>query len=217
MPINNDASLVLYHHPFTRAGTALIMLEEANCEYALRYVDLSKGEHKQADRLTDNPMGKVPILVDDGQVVTESAAIGLYLADRYAPGVLAPALNNPARGSYFRWACFAPSVLEPAAYAESKKWDVTASSAGWGRYADVLDTISAALAQNPSGPWLLGEKFLMSDVILGATLQFLIMFKMVEVRPEFTAYVEALAARPAVIRAKAINEAVIAQQGLGRK
>ena len=44
---------------------------------------------------------------------TEVAAIGLYLADRYAAGRLAPTLDDPARGTYFRWALFAPSVIEP--------------------------------------------------------------------------------------------------------
>ncbi|WP_437951466.1 glutathione S-transferase N-terminal domain-containing protein [Sorangium sp. So ce296] len=39
-------------------------------------------------------MGKLPLLVDGGTVVTESAAIGLYLADRYAPGRLAPKLER---------------------------------------------------------------------------------------------------------------------------
>jgi glutathione S-transferase len=44
-----------------------------------------------------NPMGKLPILVDGDAVVTESAAIGLYLADRHSLGRLAPAPDDPAR------------------------------------------------------------------------------------------------------------------------
>jgi len=52
-----------------------------------------------------NPMGKLPILIDGEQVVTEVAAIGLYLADRYALCRLAPAPDDPKRGTYLRWHC----------------------------------------------------------------------------------------------------------------
>ena len=63
-------------------------------------------------------MGKLPTLVDGDLVVTEAAAIALYLADRYAPGRLAPALDDPRRGTYLRWSFFAPSVIEPAVMAK---------------------------------------------------------------------------------------------------
>jgi glutathione S-transferase len=49
-----------------------------------------------------NPIGTLPVITDGEAVVSESAAVGLYLADRYAPGTLAPALDDPARGTYFR-------------------------------------------------------------------------------------------------------------------
>src|SRR5262245_15446272 len=106
-------SLVLYHHPFTRAANVVWMLEEVGAPYELRYGEIGKAAHKAPEILALNPMGKLPILVEDGVVVTESAAIGLYLGDRHASGRLAPRLEDPARRTYLRWSLFAPSVIEP--------------------------------------------------------------------------------------------------------
>ncbi len=82
-------SIVLYHHPFSRAAGVLWMLEEVGVAHELRFVDIMAGAQKAPEILALNPMGKLPILTDGKQVVTEAAAIGLYLADRYASGSLA--------------------------------------------------------------------------------------------------------------------------------
>ena len=106
-------AIVLYHHPYSRAAGVLWMLEEVGVEYELRHTDILTGAHKAPAIVALNAMGKLPTLTDGDVVVTEVAAIGLYLADRYASGRLAPALDDPARGTYFRWSLFAPSVIEP--------------------------------------------------------------------------------------------------------
>ena len=105
-------SLVLHYHPYSRAANVVWMLEELGVPYALQYVDLMAGEHRTPAFRAINPMGKLPTLVDGGTVVTESAAIGLYLADRYAYGTLAPRVDDPQRAAYLRWSLFAPSVIE---------------------------------------------------------------------------------------------------------
>ncbi len=206
-------SIVLYHHPFSRAATVLWMLEELGTGYELRYVDFQKGEHKSPEILALNPMGKLPILVDGDVVVTETAAIGLYLADRHAPGRLAPALEDAKRGTYLRWSLFAPSVIEPGVLAKAAGWEYKPGQAGWGEHDAMLAAMEHALS---AGPFLLGETFSMADVIFGATVRFMLTFKMLEPRPAFTAYAERLAARPAVQRAEERNQAVIAERGLAR-
>ena len=95
------------------------MLEEVGVDYELRWVDIMAGAQKTPEFLKLNPMGKLPVLLDGEAVVTESAAIAVYLGDRYASGRLAPALDDPARGTFLRWAFFSPSVLEPAAAARA--------------------------------------------------------------------------------------------------
>ncbi len=205
-------SITLYHHPFSRAAGTVWMLEEVGVPYELRFVDLMKGAHKAPEILALNPMGKLPILTDGDLVVTESAAIGLYLADRYAPGRLAPPLDDPRRGTYLRWSFFSPSVIEPAAMAKGAGWSVKASQAGWGNYDDVLNTMTHALEGRD---FLLGDQFSMADVIFGGTLRFMLGFKMIEPRDVFTTYAERLAQRPALQAADAKNAAVREAHGLG--
>lgn len=205
--------IVLYHHPFTRAANVVWMLEEVGVPYDVRFVDLTKGAHKAPEVLALNPMGKLPILTDGDAVITESAAIGLYLADRYAAGRLAPAVDDPKRGTYLRWSLFAPSVIEPGSLAKAAKWDFKPGQAGWGDHEAMLSTISAAIG---TGPWLLGDTFTMADVIFGGTVRYMLRFGMLEPRPEFTAYAERLAARPALQKSDARNTEIVEANGLKR-
>jgi glutathione S-transferase len=205
-------SIALYHHPYSRAAGTVWMLEEVGVEYELRFVDIMTGAHKAPAIIELNPMGKVPILVDGETVVTESAAIGIYLADRYASGRLAPALDDPARGTFLRWSFFSPSVIEPGAMARMAGWDVKASQAGWGTHDAMVAAMESALAR---GPFLLGEKFSMADVIFGGTLSYMLTVKMLEPTSAFTGYAERLNARPALQRAEARNAEIAKQHGLG--
>lgn len=203
--------ITLYHHPFSRAAGTIWALEEIGEPYALEFVDMPKGGHKAPAILAINPMGKLPILTDGDLVVTEAAAISLYLADRYAPGRLAPRLDDPERATYLRWSLFAPSVIEPGCLARLGKWEFKAGQAGWGDYDSMLKAIESAL---DGRDFILGETFSMADVILGGTLRFMLRFKMIEPRPLFTAYTARLDQRPALQRADARNAAVVAERGL---
>ncbi len=204
-------SVVLYHHPYSRAATVVWMLEEVGVPYELRFVDIMTGAHKAPALVALNPMGKLPILTDGDAVVTEVAAIGLYLADRYAYGRLAPKVDDPARATYLRWSLFAPSVIEPGAMAKLLGWDFKPSQAGWGTHEAMLAAMEHALAGKD---FLLGDAFSMADVIFGGTLRYMLQFQMLEARPAFAAYSERLAARPALQRADARNSAIRDEHGL---
>jgi len=206
-------ALVLYHHPFSRAANVIWTLEEVGVPYELRYVDLMAGAHKAPEILALNPMGKLPILTDGEIVVTEVAAIALYLGDRYAYGRLAPRVDDPERGTYLRWSLFAPSVIEPGSMAKAAGWAFKESSAGWGSYEAMLASMESAIAGRD---FVLGDTFSMADVVFGGTLRYMLAFKMVEPRPAFAAYAERLTARPAWQRAEARNAAVREEHGLAR-
>lgn len=207
-------SIVLYHHPFSRAAGTVWMLEEIGVPYEIRHVDILKGAQKAPEILALNPMGKLPILTDGEVVVTEAAAIGLYLADRYAYGTLAPRVDDPARATYLRWSLFAPSVVEPGSMAKAAGWPVKESQAGWGSHQAMLSAMESALAGRS---FLLGDTFSMADVIFGGTLRYMLMVKMLEPRASFTAYTERLAARPALQRADARNAAIRDEHGLNQR
>jgi glutathione S-transferase len=201
----------LYHHPFSRAAGVVWGLEELGQPYQLEFVDLMTGAHKAPGFLELNPMGKLPTLVDGDVVVTECAAIQLYLADRYALGTLAPAVDDPRRGTYLRWSLFAPSVIEPGSMARAQKWDFKPTQAGWGDYDAMVAAVSGAVA---TGPYLLGEQFSMADVVFGGTVRYVTMFGMMTPTPEISAYLERLVARPALQRADDKNKQVMAERGL---
>jgi glutathione S-transferase len=205
------SNIILHHHPFSRASNVVWMLEEVGQPYQLKYVDFAAGEQRTPEFRRINPMGKLPTLVDGDTTVTEAAAIGLYLADRYAYGTLAPRVDDPARGTYLRWSLFAPSVIEPGVLARAAKWEFRSSQAGWGDYEAMLDTIERAIG---NGPWLLGDRFSMADVIFGGTVRYMLMVKTLDPRPAFVAYSERLAARPAYKSAQAKNDAVVKERGL---
>lgn len=203
--------VVLHHHPFSRAAGTVWQLEEVGVPYELKFVDILSGGQKGADFTTINKMGKIPTLVDGDAVVTEGAAIGIYLADRYAAGKLAPKLDDPARGTYLRWSFFAPSVIEPGLLAKASGWTCKESSVGWGNYDAMIAAMESAIAGKD---FILGKTFSMADCIFGGTLRYMLMVKMLEERPAFMAYAERLSARPALQRADAKNAAVMAEHGL---
>ena len=205
-------TLTLLHHPYSRAATAVWMLEEVGQPYELRWVDMFAGAHKAPDILALNPMGKLPILLDGDIVVTEGAAIALYLGDRYAPGRLAPALDDPRRAAYLRWTMFAPSVVEPGTAAKAADWSFKPSQMGWGDYDAMLKTIDHAVGK---GPFLCGEQFTMADTVLGGTLRYLVRFEQINPSAAVAAYIERLGARPALQRAEAKNAAIAKEHGLG--
>jgi len=206
-------AIVLYHHPFSRATNTVWMLEEVGLPYELRFVDMLAGEQKTPPLLALNPMGKLPILTDGEVVITESAAIGLYLADRYAYGRLAPKVDDSARAAYLRWSLFAPSVIEPGSIAKNAGWPVKESQAGWGSNDAMLNAMESAIENRN---FILGEMFSMADVIFGGTLRYMLTFKLIEARPSFAAYIERLQARPALQRTDARNAASRAEHGLNR-
>jgi len=207
-------SVVLYHHPYTRAANSVWMLEEVGVPYELRFVDFAAGGQKAPELLALNPMGKLPILTDGEVVVTESAAIGLYLADRYSMGKLAPGFDDPARGTYLRWSLFAPSVIEPGSMAKAAGWTYKEGAAGWGTHDAMVESMRSALRDRS---FVLGERFSMADVIFGGTIRYMLTFGMLQPEPIFEAYAARLADRPAMQRANARNAAVCEAHGLARR
>ena len=205
-------SVVVYHHPYSRAANVLWMVEELGIPCELRFVDIMKGAQKAPEIVKLNPMGKLPILTDGDVVVTEAAAIALYLADRYSPGKLAPAMDDPARATYLRWSFFAPSVIEPGMLAKSSGAQFKPTQAGWGTYEEMLAAMESAVAGKS---FVLGERFSMADVVFGGTVRYMLRFKLLEPTSTFTAYSERLAARPALQRSEARNAAIAKEHGLG--
>lgn len=83
--------IVLYYAPITCALAPYITLTEANAEFEARPLNFRKGQNKSADYLKINPKHKVPLLVVDGEALTESTAIQIWIARTFPQANLLPA------------------------------------------------------------------------------------------------------------------------------
>lgn len=101
----------LYGTPPTRALRVIWLLNELKLEYELVPVDLLRDEHRSRDFLAINPAGRVPVLVDGNLVMTESAAIQLYLADKHPSSGFIPDTVED-RGQMYRWIFFLVTEIE---------------------------------------------------------------------------------------------------------
>ena len=208
--MNAHSPVVFFHAPHSRSSITRAMLEELDAAYDLVALNLRADEQRTPDYLAINPMGKVPAIRHEDVLITEQPAILMYLADRYPEKHLAPALDDPQRGTYLRWMVFYGSCFEPAIMDFSqKRAPVPPMQCGYGDYDSVMQVLAAQLKQ---GPWLLGARFSAADVLWGGALNFARMFKLVPDWPVFRDYVERVQARPAIRRAFALDEALAAEQ-----
>lgn len=201
--------IVFYTNPMSRGRIVRWMLEEVGRPYRTVVVDYAA--MKSPDYLAINPMGKVPAITHRGIVVTECAAICAYLADAFPHAGLAPSTDDPLRGPYYRWMFFAAGPVEAAVTAKSLGLlPPTDKSAmvGYGSFDQVVDGLEHALDKSP---WLLGDQFTAADVYVGSQIAWGLMFKSLPARPAFQAYAERISSRPAAVRARAIDDALIAE------
>ena len=196
------AKLVLHHAVPSRSSTALWMLEEVGEPYELVLVDLKAA--RSPAHLAINPMGKVPVLQHDGDVITETGAICTYLADAYPKAGLAPAIGDPLRGPYLRWMFFYGSCFEPALVDKALKR--TDGPRQMMPYGDIDTTIDVAAKAIAKGPWFLGERFTALDVYFGSGIIWTTAFGILPDRAEFAGYIARLKSRPALQRARARDE-----------
>ena len=202
--------IVFYHSPNTRSAGTRILLEELGAPYELKALNMKAGEQRQADYLAVNPMGKVPAIRHGDALVTEQVAIFLYLADLFPQAGLAPAIGDPQRGPYLRWmvyygSCFEPAVVDKALQREA----APPAMCPYGDFDTMLKTLVDLLA---AGPYLLGERFSAADVLWGTALTWMTNFKLVPDLPAITAYVARIGGRPAVAKAKALDDELAARQ-----
>jgi glutathione S-transferase len=102
----------LYFHPFSsNARRPRMVAAHLGLPLDLELVDLQKGDQRKPEFLALNPSGKVPVLVDDGFVLTESWAIMTYIADK-KPGAHYPA-EPKARALVNQWLFWTANHFSP--------------------------------------------------------------------------------------------------------
>ena len=193
----------LFFAPQTRAVGSRWALEEVAAPHDLIRLKFPE-ELTRPDLRAVNPLGQVPTLVDGDQIVTESSAIALYLADRFPASSLAPVQD--LRHNYYQWAFFVGAALEPHLLevflhtvrlpeAERSSERAAKGKEGFDR---ALGVVNDHLA---SHEYLLGEKFSMVDVILGSLLGWAQMMNLLTGFDHVRAYFKRVRSRPAFERA----------------
>jgi glutathione S-transferase len=196
----------LYYAPQTRAVRPRWMLEELGVPYELVRLDLHKGEHKKPEYMKIHPHGSVPALVDGDLALFESAALCLYLADRFPEKRLAPPVGTRERALYYQWMAYALGTLEEAL----EKIIMNSTGLPEARRKpelvvegkETLASVARVLTPFLAGKqFFLGDQFTAVDVVLGSGLVWMRMMGHLKGFPEVEAYADRLAARPAFQRA----------------
>lgn len=160
--------LTLFHAPQSRSGRIVWLLEEIGGDYDIRYVDIFRAMTLTGVRDPANihPDGKVPALAHDDSLVTESAAIALYLTDLHPEANLGAPVGTPERAAYVTWLAWTAGEMEPGVWSKISGATETDPNAR-ARYDAVVARLLTALA---SGPWLMGERFTAVDVMVASAV-----------------------------------------------
>jgi glutathione S-transferase len=213
--MSSNDTIIFFHAPHTRSGGTRILLEELGAPYELRAVNMKAGEQRKPEFLAVNPMGKVPAILHRGALVTEQAAIFMYLADLFPQAGLAPALDDPLRGPYLRWMVYYGSCFEPALVDRAMKREPAAQAMSpYGDWDTMFKTVTDQLAK---GPYLLGGRMTAADVLWGTALTWTTAFKLVPELPVIMDYIKRLGGRPAVAKAKEADGKLAAEHEAAAK
>ncbi|MCW8126724.1 glutathione S-transferase family protein [Microbulbifer halophilus] len=205
----------LYGAPPTRVLRVIWLLNELGQEYEIQPVDLLKGEARREGFLALNPAAKVPVLVDGDLVLTESAAIQLYLAEKHPEAGFIPE-SLQERAQMYRWIFFLMTEIEPPLwriarhtflYPQDRRLpqDVELAKRECREMVDVLER------HMQGREFVVGDRLSVADFNAAYTLDWVDEEKLLDNAPRLRDYLQTMYARPtAPMR---IAEAFAAMEG----
>ncbi|MBW4465585.1 MAG: glutathione S-transferase family protein [Pegethrix bostrychoides GSE-TBD4-15B] len=190
----------LYEFGPTRSIRVRWMLQELGVDFEAVTVNLRAGEHRQPEFLKLNPAGKVPVLVDEDLVLTESVAIVLYLAEKYPDKGLVPT-DLRQRSQFYRWILFSATELE------QPLWRISRHTSLYPEHLRLPAEV--ALAQQDftnmaaviedhmqERQFLMGESVTAADFVCAYTLDWANEIRLLDNCPQLLQYIERMYARP---------------------
>ena len=191
--------ITLYHAPRSRSSRFIFLLEELGAPYEIAKVNIRRGDGSGAlDNGNPHPHGKVPAIRDGEAIVYESAAIALYLTDKFPAAGIGPVIGDSSRGAYLTWLAYYAGVMEPAWMSAFRNWDVPRGTAGWVKTDEVMELVNTTLSKHP---YILGDKFSAADVLIGTTFQLFMGSPLLPKTDLLETYVQRVVGRPAYARA----------------
>lgn len=190
----------LYEFAPTRSIRVRWMLQELGIDFESITVNLAVGEHRRPEFLKINPAGKLPVLVDDDLVLTESVAIVLYLAEKYPHKGLIPT-DIKLRSQVYRWLLFAATELEQplwriarhtVIYPEHLRLTAEVSLARQ----DFTDMVVVMEDHMQGCQFIVGNTVTVADFVCAYTLDWANEVQLLEGCPQLLQYMERMYARP---------------------
>ncbi|HZO37116.1 MAG TPA: glutathione S-transferase family protein [Solirubrobacteraceae bacterium] len=195
----------LFHVPNSRSQRVLWLLEEVGEPYELTFLGNRASRVADQEHIARHPLGRVPVLEDGGQSIFESAAICLYLADKYpAAGLIAPT-GTAERGLDYQWVVFGHSELEwRTVMIHTLDADSDAARDVKEALAAAVDVVEQALAGHE---FLVADRFGVADIVISSVLSRIQRLSLMELPERVSSYLDAIDDRPAKQRAIAVNPA----------
>jgi glutathione S-transferase len=195
-----DMTIKLYEFGPTRSIRVRWTLQELGLEFESVRVNVLAGEHRRPEFLKINPAGKIPVLVDDDLVLTESVAIVLYLAEKYADKRLLPSAVAE-RAQVNRWLLFAATELEQPLWRISRHTTLYPEKERLPK--EVLlacrdfKEMAAVLEKHMQGrQFVAGDNATVADFVTAYTLDWGNEAKLLGDYPQLVAYMQRMYARP---------------------
>ncbi len=189
----------LYEFAPTRSIRVRWTLQELGVDFESVTINLAAGEHRRPEFLKINPAAKLPVLVDDDFVLTESIAIVLYLAQKYVHKGLVPT-DIKQRAQVNRWLLFAATELEQplwritrhtALYPEHLRLPAEVSLARQ----DFTDMAAVLEAHMQGRQFIVGDTLTVADIVTAYTLDWASEFQLLDDFPQLFGYMERMYAR----------------------
>jgi glutathione S-transferase len=196
--------IVVHHLNNSRSQRVLWLLEELGLPYEIRrYQRDPQTRLAPPELLAVNPVGKSPVIEDDGRIIIESGAIVDYLIRRHGGGRLQPDPSSDAYDNYQQWMHYAEgSAMLPLMlhlYVQRLgEAGAPLSSRIESEIANHLGHLDGVLKK---GPWMLGEEFSGADIQTSFVGEIAGQFGKLDAYPNLHAWVRRFQARPAYLRA----------------
>ena len=184
-----------YHAPWSRSSGILWLLEELGAPYEIETVDIRAPGGVPESYRAIQPNKKVPAIAHDGTVVTERAAICIYLGDAFPQAGLAPAIGDKGRAAYLSWLVYADGVFDPAVAARAHGLEYVSNDYSFGLFDDMVRNLEKTLSERP---YIAGNRFTAADTQIGGGIFYATrILKVLPEKPAFADYLARLEARPA--------------------
>jgi glutathione S-transferase len=195
--------ITLYHAPQSRSSRMIWLLEELGAPYEIEQVSIFRPMTGLGipDPANPHPDKQVPAIVHGDELVAESIAIVLYLAEAFPEAGLGRAAGEAGRGAYLTWVSWYAAAMEPAMFAAMGD-ELAAAPLKQRGYDKVVGRLEYALARHP---YMMGDSFSAVDLLVASAINFA--RRAFPASEALDAYVARCTSRPAAIRAAALDDA----------